>query len=181
MPYIWSSIDHSATNRQDNFYYFPRFCLFASDTESSVHRFERSPLPRKSGAVRDRRLRVQQPRGKDGSLLDGGWTTDTLLYPGIAGWGSGGIRWYVHGRGGGRTIGDTNAIGHPLASRWCTGCDAHSRADDRALTLRLAHPQLILPLLFLLQVNLRVERLTGFRLLQHTHKPTVSLEPWLVG
>lgn len=129
----------------------------------------------------NRLLCVQQPRGKDGCPLDGGWTMDTLLYPGIAGWGGSRIRWNVYRCAGGRAIGNTNTIGYPLTSRRCTGRDAHSRADDRALTLRLAHPQLILPLLFLLQVNLRVERLTGFRLLQHTHKPTVSLEPWLGG
>lgn len=100
---------------------------------------------------------------------------DTVLYPGVAGGGGRGIRRNVDRRGGRGAVRDADAVGHPLAGGRRAGRDdAHSRADHRALTLRLAHPQLILPLLFLLQVNLRVERLTGFRLLQHTHKPTVS-------
>lgn len=116
-----------------------------------------------------------QPRGGD----PGGWILDTdrLLYPGVARRGGRRVGWHVHRRCRGRAVGDAHAVGHPLAGRGHIG--RHPRADHRPLTLRLAHPQLILPLLFLLQVNLRVERLTGFRLLQHTHKPTVSLEPWL--
>lgn len=115
------------------------------------------------------------PRGRD----PGGWILDTdrLLYPGVARRGGRRVGWHVHRRCRGRAVGDAHAVGHPLAGRGHIG--RHPRADHRPLTLRLAHPQLILPLLFLLQVNLRVERLTGFRLLQHTHKPTVSLEPWL--
>lgn len=117
-----------------------------------------------------------QPRGRD----PGGWILDKgLLYPGVARGGGRRVGWHVHRRCGGRAVGDAHAVGHPLAGRGHIG--RHPRADHRPLTLRLAHPQLILPLLFLLQVNLRVERLTGFRLLQHTHKPTVSLEPWLGG
>ena len=83
-PIVDRSAKKEKKTRQDNnFYYFPRLCFVASDTESLRSTISRT-LP---GAIgRRRRLRVQQLRGKDGSLLDGGWTTkDTLLYPGIAG------------------------------------------------------------------------------------------------
>jgi len=86
----------------------------------------------------------------------------------------------------------SNTVGHPLTAPTttdtpttaATGPNYTAAATNAAATrygaaglshlATLAHPQLVLPLLFLLQVNLRVERLTGFRLLQHTHKPTVS-------
>lgn len=112
-----------------------------------------------------------------------------VLYPGVAG-GGGGSRVGRHirhrGADGRVAIRHPDTVRHPLTHRrgpaaaTRTGhAAATSAAGYRAATgLTLAHPQLVLPLLFLLQVNLRVERLTGFRLLQHTHKPTVSTSPW---
>lgn len=121
-------------------------------------------------------------------LLDG-----ALLYPGVAGGGGGGVRVDrrdVGDRRGGRrrAVRHPDAVRHPLARRGPaaaattaarSGRAATSATDagQRAAGLTLAHPQLVLPFLFLLQVNLRVERLTGLRLLQHTHKPTVSTGP----